>query len=580
VRRVSLGIVVAVGASALGATAAPAAQDAPVCAPGAAPVALSGAAAPADAKTYLDLPFDVAEGTTRVEITYDWTDPDSVLDLGLWDPDGVGAADGFRGWSGSRGGRVSTGQEPVFVQPDVAARGYVPGPIDAGTWNVDLGLAAIGAAGTNWSISITCSDPSVGPEFEPQPVDPDHVANPEAGWYDADFHMHGFHSNAEGPPWDEIVERSRAEGLDVVFATEYVTGQHWDELGPVQEDNPDILIWPGREIITYFGHANALGETRSVLEFRHGAPGVSLADIQQATVDDGALFQVNHPTIFPEAQFGSLCRGCEFTLDDVIDWDLVTTYEVLNSYIDAALGSTTPNPFVLTAIDEWEALLLEGHRLTAVSGTDSKGVEDDDADREHAGYGSSATSIRADELSRPAITEALQAGRAYIRTRGADEGPEVEVVATTPDGASGGLGDSLGGDSMDILVTVTNGLGHTIELSVDGLASGSPVAVDADPFTATLTVARLETSGPLGTFARVDTRDPNGLLSTIGNPVYLVDPATTTTTTTATTAPPATVEAEEAGSDDGGGSALPWVLGGAAVVAAVVAGGALLRRRS
>ena len=52
------------------------------------------------------------------------------------------AADGFRGWSGSRGGRVSTGQEPVFVQPDTAARGYVPGPIDTGTWNVDLGLAA------------------------------------------------------------------------------------------------------------------------------------------------------------------------------------------------------------------------------------------------------------------------------------------------------------------------------------------------------------------------------------------------------------------------------------------------------
>ena len=132
---------------------------------------------------------------------------------------------------------------------------------------------------------------------------------------------------------------------------------------------------------------------------------------------------------------------------------------------------------------------------------------------------------------------------------------------------------------MDILVTVTNGVGHTVELSVDGEPSGTPVPIDADPFTTTLTVARLSTSGPLGTFARVDTRDMTGLLSTIGNPVYLVDPATTTTTT-ATTAPPATVEAEDTGDGDDGGSALPWVAGGAAAVAALTAGALALRHRS
>jgi hypothetical protein len=571
---------VALGAAAIGSAAtSTAAQTAPSCAPGDPPVELSGLAAATAAKTYLDLPFEVADGTTRIEMTYDWTDPDSVLDLGLWDPDGVGPADGFRGWSGSRGGRVTDGQAPVFVQPDEAARGYVPGPIEPGTWNVDLGLAALGPEGTEWTVTVVCTDPAVGPDFDARPVDPDHVANSEPGVYYGDFHMHGYHSNANAPTWDEVVSRAEGEGLDIVFATDYVTGQHWDELGPVQEAHPDVLVWPGREIITYFGHANALGETPSVLDFRHGAPGVSLADIQRATVEDGALFQVNHPTIFPEAQFGSLCRGCEFTLDDVIDWDLVTTYEVLNSYIDAALGSTTENPFVQTAIDEWEALLLAGHRLTAVSGTDSKGVEPDEANREHAGYGSSATAVFADELSRAAITDALQHGRAYIRTRGADEGPEVDVVATTPDGDSGGLGDALGGDSVSVLVTVTGGVGHTIELTVDGERVGAPVAVDADPFSTTFAVDRLPTSGPLGTFVRVDTRDPVGIRSTIGNPIFLVDAASTTTTSTATTAPPATVETEDT-TDDGSGSVLPWVIGGAVAAAALAVGALVLRRRN
>ncbi len=293
---------VALGAAAVGSAATgTAAQTAPSCAPGGPPVELAGLAAASAAKSYLDLPFEVADGTTRIEMTYDWTDPDSVLDLGLWDPDGVGPADGFRGWSGSRGGRVTDGQAPVFVQPDEAARGYVPGPIESGTWNVDLGLAALGPEGTEWTVTVVCTDPAVGPDFEAQPVDPDHVANREPGVYYGDFHMHGYHSNANAPTWDEVVSRAEGEGLDIVFATDYVTGQHWAELGPVQEAHPDVLVWPGREIITYFGHANALGETPSVLDFRHGAPGVSLADIQRATVDDGALFQVNHPTIFPEA---------------------------------------------------------------------------------------------------------------------------------------------------------------------------------------------------------------------------------------------------------------------------------------
>ena len=34
------------------------------------------------------------------------------------------------------------------------------------------------------------------------------------------------------------------------MVTEYVTGRHWDTLGAVQRANPDLVIWPGREVIT------------------------------------------------------------------------------------------------------------------------------------------------------------------------------------------------------------------------------------------------------------------------------------------------------------------------------------------
>ena len=503
----------------------------------------TGTAGAAEVKTYEAIPFEVGAGVTRIEVTYDWEEvplpaggipiegapEESTFDLGLWDPDGLGDPEGFRGWSGSRGGRVSRGQEPVFVQQDTAARGYVPAPIDAGSWTVDLGIAALSPGGATWTVTVACTAPDVGEPFEPAPVDAGHVADDRAGWYHGDFHMHGFHSNPNGPEHQEVVDRAVAAGLDMVILTEYVTGQHWDELGPIQEANPDVLIWPGREIITYFGHAMAIGETPSVLDYRHGAAGVSLAEIQAATVADGALFGVNHPTTFPEAEFGNFCRGCEFTLGDVIDWDLVTTYEVVNNIADL--------PFTQTAVDAWEQLLLEGHRLTAVSGSDSKGREAAD----DSGYGSSATAIYASELSRAGIGAALRAGRAYVRVRGVAASPEVEVAATAADGSTAMVGDTLVADVADLEVTVRGGLGHTLELSCDGEPTGQPVTIDDDPFTFTAELTRVAGSGPLGTFCRIDTRDATGF-STIGNPVFLADRMP---------APPPTEGAP--GADDGAG---------------------------
>ncbi|CAA9240805.1 MAG: hypothetical protein AVDCRST_MAG76-1759, partial [uncultured Acidimicrobiales bacterium] len=184
----------------LGAVALPAARaaDPPLarCAPGDQPATFGGAVAPSDAGTYRVLPFEVAPGTTRVELTYDWTDAGSVpttpltrtvLDLGLWDEQGHGRPAGFRGWSGSRLGRSSTGQPPVFVQQDVAARGYLPRAIGAGTWWVDLGIGAVGPGGATWTATARCSAPAVGPPFVPRPVDPAFVASPKPGWYHADF---------------------------------------------------------------------------------------------------------------------------------------------------------------------------------------------------------------------------------------------------------------------------------------------------------------------------------------------------------------------------------------------------------
>src|SRR5205085_7834431 len=125
---------------------------------------------------------------------------------------------------------------------------------------------------------------------------------------------------------------------------------------------------------------------------------------------------LNHPTPFPGPLFRNLCRGCEFELGDDIDWDAVDTIEILTGealvspreYHLPDVGARATNPFFGAAIDLWESLLNRGHKITAVCGSDDKlGPK----------LGTCATAVFASELSRPAVIDAIRAGRAYVRAR-------------------------------------------------------------------------------------------------------------------------------------------------------------------
>lgn len=502
------------------------------CEPGGGPVLLEGDVAVDQAETYLLLPFVVGESTTRVEVGYSWADvgssPDgehvTVLDLGLWDAGGTEGYEAFRGWSGSRQGLVATGQDPVFVQADAAERGYLAGEVEAGTWHVELGVGFVAPTGATYEVVVECLDVEAGPPAAPDPVDPTHVARDEPGWYVGDLHLHAYHSNPEGLAGQEMVDAAVAAGLDFIPVTEYVTPAHWTQLGEVQRANPEVVIWPGREVITYEGHAVVLGETPSTVEYRQGFEGSSLGDVQQQSLADGALFGVAHPTIFPGDDGAALCRGCEFRLEDEVDWASVDTIEVVTTaaLLDATfrpdpVAGTVENPFVATAIELWEEQLRAGHHITAVAGSDDKG-----GDR----YGSAATAVWAEQLSRPALIAALDAGHAYVQARGPAHSPTLDLLATGSGGDEGTFGDTLvvgPGEQADVVVEVRGGDGQTLLVSRDGqLVEEVPIEGDdvRHAFTAGRSPAAEE--GPLGTFWRVDVRDERSLTA-IGNPVFLAD---------------------------------------------------------
>ena len=83
----------------------------------------TGTVAAADARRYLVLPVDVAEGTTRVEVAYDWQESApapgqsaTVLDLGIWDSDGTGAPTAS-GVVREPAGRTSRARSPCSSSP-------------------------------------------------------------------------------------------------------------------------------------------------------------------------------------------------------------------------------------------------------------------------------------------------------------------------------------------------------------------------------------------------------------------------------------------------------------------------------
>ncbi|TXI09439.1 MAG: hypothetical protein E6Q76_05655 [Rhizobium sp.] len=534
--------------------------DAASCAPGAAPLQFTGSIGTGDVKTYRMLPFNVAPGTGRIEMTYGWTDKPGLpstpltattLDLGLWDQHGYRNNAGFRGWSGSRQGRIDQKQGPVYVQADSAERGYRPGTIEPGVWYADLGVGASSPQGADWVVNVECKSAG-GSTPKDDPVDKTHVARSGAAWYAGDMHMHAYHSNPHAPDWDGFITQARDAKLDFLMVTEYVTTQHWRTLGAVQRANPDLLIYPGREIITYSGHVMGHGETPHVSEFRHGFEDVKIGDVQKAVKADGALFQVNHPTSFPPPLFSNFCRGCYFELGDQIDWGEVDTMEILNGPVLATADDLgvpitqveIENPFMTTALALWDQQLSAGNKITGVSGSDSKGV-DDPADRARKGYGSSATMVYAASLSRSAIKAALQAGHAYVKTRGVASSPTLAFEANATDGQHGIFGDTLkvaANTAVTLRTTVTGGKGQLLSYYRNGeiqlgvtlpanvpVPNGVPVAVrtvpiTSDPFVDEYVVSRnLLNEGPLGTYWRVETRDLQ-TRTTLGNPIFLKAP--------------------------------------------------------
>jgi hypothetical protein len=458
---------------------------------------------------YVQIPFSVPAGATGVRVRYCFDQPDiplpnginaNTLDLGIFEPrdpgDSFWGLDELRGWSGGsvRDATVAVNGFSDEATYSAARKGYVhgrttrayrPGPIPAGDWAVELGLAAISSQGEGnfdgkvaWRVQVQTTSSA---DFADEPYSPATYdagpEDPDPGWYAGDFHVHGEHEPGNALMRDTFEFAfsplgQDGAGLDFVTLVDHNNTVAYGEIGRLQADHPGKLITRGTEITTYRGHfqdqaSGVMVDYRtgpihvrdaggSLTQARGPTPPSSSFDAVHAA---GGFTQINHPTIFPSnvPGFSTFCRGCpwDHAAADT-DFSKVDAIEVQTG--PAGLDQDPrpgPNPFTPLAIEFWEDAIDSGgtsaNHIAAVGSSDSHqaGEQGGDVDAiTSAPIGEGQTVVYAEELSEAAIDDAVKAGHTYVKVFGSD-GPDLRLEASEPGSADPPaiIGDTLDAES-------------------------------------------------------------------------------------------------------------------------------------
>jgi hypothetical protein len=397
---------------------------------------------PDDGVDYAPIQFEVTEGTEEVEIAQADHSRSDVLDWGVWSPQG------FRGWS-------NASEEPIVIGAVEASPGYLPGPLEPGTWTLLIGKAHVARGEVAWSAEVTLRTESTLPHRARAAWDSVQLSA-ERRWYKGDFHVHSSESGDGTASLEEVAAFAQHRGLDFIVVTDHNTVSHHGLMAALQKTLPNLLLIRGSEVTTYAGHGNALG-THAYVDHRVTLDGRSIGDVFEDVETQGGLFVVNHPAV----ELGSHCVGCAWQHADT-PWNRVGAWESVSGRYEIATGL-----FSRKAMALWDAQLAAGARPTGIGGSDDHhgGAGQDPL---QSIVGTPTTAVFAEQLSEAAILEGVRKGRAVVQLR-APHDPFVELTATNEDGVTAMVGDTVVGDDVVLTARVTGGAGLDLRLLENGV---------------------------------------------------------------------------------------------------------------
>jgi hypothetical protein len=365
------------------------------------------------AADFVYLPVRIPAGVKQIDVSYSYDHPAVVpgdktnsCDIGVFDERGTAlGGPGFRGWSG--------GFRTAFsISASEATPGYLPGPVNKGTWHIVLGPYQVAQAGMNYQVQVTLTYGKPGTPFVPD-YPPTRAKGRGRAWYRGDCHLHTVYSDGKRLP-GEVAAGARAANLDFMVSTDHNTNSSHAVWG--QYAGPDLLIITGEEITTRNGHWVAMG-----------LPAGEWIDWRYRSRDDAfprfAREVRKHGGIVAPAHMYCAYVACQwkFGFDDA---DVTEVWTGPWTYDDEHAVST------------WDQKLGEAVR----SGTDwLPAVGNSDAHSVPQVIGLPHNVVYADDLRTDAVMDGFRAGRNWIA-----ESSSVRLDFTvTGAGKQAGIGETL-----------------------------------------------------------------------------------------------------------------------------------------
>jgi hypothetical protein len=454
---------------------------------------------PTGAADFVYLPVRVPRGVRQIAVSYAYDRPavptgllGNACDIGIFDQRGteLGSA-GFRGWSG--GARTE-----FAISAQEATPGYLPGPVEEGTWHVVLGPYTVAPQGLDYSVTVTLDFGERGRTPAPK-YPPDQVRGRGRGWYRGDCHLHTVHSDG-GRTLEQLAALARAAKLDFINSSDHNTSSAHPLLGPSAGD--DLLILTGEEVTTRNGHYLAIGlDGGEWIDWRYRARDDAFDRFARQIRRAGGIVVPAHP-------YG-ISLGSQWKFG----YDNADAIEVWN-------GPWTPDDEA--SLLTWDNLLTGAARRG--DGRWVPAMGNSDAHRDPDVVGLPQTVVLADGLDRHSLQAGIRAGHSWIA-----ENAEVRLAfsASGPHGEHAGIGDRL---------AVAPDAPVTVRLEVGGVPAGSAVRLLTDegqvvglPLPGS-GVVEWSTTASLAAYVRAEVRHPApdggaswlpGPAAAITNPIWL-----------------------------------------------------------
>ena len=460
---------------------------------------LTGKLTGADHHRYTSAPFRVPRDVKRLVIAFDHDGraDRTVIDLGLED------AQRFRGASGGDKALISIGERD-------ATPSYLPGQIDPGIWRLRLAVPNIRAkAVTKWTARLWFLKAAASPTPAP-------VVDRGPGWYRGDLHLHTAHSDGACAsqsgqrvpcPVFKTLETAAARGLDFIAVTDHNTPSALASIAEAQPYFDRLLIIPGREITTFFGHFNIFG-TAEPVDYRITPNGpVTFNAIADRVHALGGLVSINHPGL----PSGEACMGCGWAMPNA-DLGRADAIEVINGGAMALPGGVE-GP--LSGLGLWLRAMAAPQSITAIGGSDNHDAGR--TDNAPGTIGRPTTVVHAEALTQAAILHGIRQGRVFIDLAGDPAALlDLRVEAGASQAPMGGRLRVAAGEAVSAHVRASAVAGASLDLLVDekllarvALASGKDVQV---PLTGLATGTSV---------VRAIVRDARGSIVLISNAVLI-----------------------------------------------------------